>query len=143
MSEDSNEEKLLKDILDIEKHEDRMITAMVQLMASSERLNRRLDVLTWIMLILTWIAFVIAVPNTLATVFGIPRVSEALGLEVMMTILGVSTVAALLLLLHPGFGLSITSINKKLRRVIDSKDEIITPKRNAYPAQSDRKRNST
>lgn len=80
MGEDSSEEKLLRDILTIEKHEDRMITAMVQLMASSERLNRRLGVLTWIMLILTWITFIIAIPNTLATIFGIPKVSDVLGL---------------------------------------------------------------
>ena len=115
MGEDSSEEKLLRDILTIEKHEDRMITAMVQLMASSERLNRRLGVLTWIMLILTWITFIIAIPNTLATIFGIPKVSDVLGLELMTTILIVATIGALLLLVHPGFGLSVTSINKRLR----------------------------
>jgi len=115
MGEDSSEEKLLRDILNIEKHEDRMITAMVQLMASSERLNRRLGVLTWIMLILTWITFIIAIPNTLATIFGIPEVSEVLGLELMTGILIVATIGALLLLLHPRFGLSVPSINKRLR----------------------------
>jgi len=96
MSEDSSEERLLRDLLKIEKHEDRMMTVMVQLMASSERLNRRLGVLTWLMLILTWITLVISIPNTLATIFGIPQVSQVLGLEVMIAALMISTVSVLL-----------------------------------------------
>ena len=42
MSEGSHEEILLNELLKIEKHEDRMITAMVKLSVSNERLNERL-----------------------------------------------------------------------------------------------------
>jgi hypothetical protein len=93
-----------------------MITAMVHLTASSEQLNKRLASLTWIMLILTWITFVIAIPNTLATVFGIPKVSEALGLEVIMAALIISTLAALLIVLLPGSSLSLSTLEKEARR---------------------------
>jgi hypothetical protein len=97
MNRDSDEKRLLQELLKIENHEDRMITAMVQLTVSNEQLNKRLTGLTWIMLILTWITIVIAIPNTLATVFGIPKVSEALGLEVIIAALVFSTFGALLI----------------------------------------------
>jgi Mg2+ and Co2+ transporter CorA len=116
LNRDSDEERLLRELLKIEKHEDRMITAMVHLTASSEQLNKRLASLTWIMLILTWITFVIAIPNTLATVFGIPKVSEALGLEVIMAALIISTLAALLIVLLPGSSLSLSTLEKEARR---------------------------
>ncbi len=115
MSEDSHEERLLKELLRIERHEDRMITAMVQLTASNEKLNRRLAGLTWVMLILTWITFVIAIPNTLATIFGIPRVSEMLSVEMMAAALIISTVGALVLVLLPNSVLSLSTLEKKLR----------------------------
>jgi len=126
VNDDSSEEKLLRDILNIEEHEDRMITLMVHLMASSERLNRRLGVLTWIMLILTWITFVIAIPNTLATIFGIPRVSQIIGLEVMVTALIVSTVGALLLLILPGSALSLRAVERSLRKMTVVESELST-----------------
>lgn len=53
MSEDSHEESLLRQLLKIERHEDRMLTAMVRLTASNERLNGRIAGLTWVMLVLT------------------------------------------------------------------------------------------
>lgn len=117
MSEDSHEEDLLKELLKIEKHEDRMLTAMVQLTTSNERLNRRIAGLTWVMLALTWITFVIAIPNTLATIFGIPKVSEVLGLEVMTATLILSTVGALLLVIMPASSLSFANLEKRLRRM--------------------------
>lgn len=117
MTYDSHEEVLLKELLKIEKHEDRMITAMVKLTASNERVNRRLAGLTWVMLTLTWITFVIAIPNTLATIFGIPKVSEALGLEVMTVVLIISTAAALLLVVVPGSSLSLSSLERRLHRM--------------------------
>jgi len=116
MSEDSDEGRLLRELLKIERHEDRMITAMVRLTASNERLNRRLAALTWVMLTLTWITFVIAIPNTLATIFGIPRVSQILSVEVMIATLTISTAAALLLVTLPGSVLSLSNVEKRFRR---------------------------
>jgi hypothetical protein len=116
LSHENPEESLLKELLKIEKHEDRMLTAMVRLTASNERLNKRLAGLTWVMLALTWITFVIAIPNTLATIFGIPRVSQVLSLELMILILTVSTVGALVLVLLPASALSLSSVEKRLRR---------------------------
>lgn len=116
MSEDSDEGRLLRELLKIERHEDRMITAMVRLTTSNERLNRRLAALTWVMLTLTWITFVIAIPNTLATIFGIPRVSQSLSVEVMIATLTISTAAALLLVTLPGSVLSLSNVEKRFRR---------------------------
>jgi len=116
MSEGSDEGRLLRELLKIERHEDRMITAMVRLTGSNERLNRRLAALTWVMLTLTWITFVIAIPNTLATIFGIPRVSQSLSLEVMIATLTISTAAALLLVILPGSVLSLSNVEKRFRR---------------------------
>jgi len=121
MSEDSDEGGLLKELLKIERHEDRMITAMVRLTTSNERLNRRLTGLTWVMLALTWITFVIAIPNTLATIFGIPRVSESLSLEVMIAVLIISTAAALLLVALPDSALSLSNLEKRFRKTTKSK----------------------
>ena len=117
VSNNPSEEKILEDILTIEKHEDRMITALVQLMASSEKMNRRLSLLTWLMLLLTWITFVISIPNTLATIFSIPQVSQALGMEFMTATLIISTIGALLLLILPGSGLSLKNIEKRIQRM--------------------------
>ncbi|MGB9024173.1 MAG: hypothetical protein WCC94_12170 [Candidatus Bathyarchaeia archaeon] len=116
MSEDSHEETLLRELLKIEKHEDRMITAMVRLTASNEKLNERLTALTWVMLALTWITFVISVPNTLATIFGIPKVNEILGLEVMVAALAISTATALVLVTMPGFAFSLSNMRKRLEK---------------------------
>jgi hypothetical protein len=107
----------VRELLKIEKHEDRMITAMVQLTTSNERLNRRLAGLTWVMLTLTWITFVIAIPNTLATIFGIPRVSQSLSLEVMIAALIISTAAALLLVALPDSVLSLSNLEKRFRKM--------------------------
>ena len=109
------EESLLRELLKIERHEDRMITAMVKLTTSNERLNKRLASLTWVMLALTWITFVIAIPNTLATIFGIPRVSEALGIEVIVTGLIVATVGPLLLAILPNSAISLHNLEKRLQ----------------------------
>lgn len=113
LNENLAEEKLLKELLRIERHEDRMITAMVKLTASNEQLNRRLASLTWIMLTLTWITFVIAIPNTLATIFGIPTVSQSLDLGVMIAALVASTMGALLLATLPNSPLSLRKIEKR------------------------------
>ena len=114
------EKRLLEELLRIEKHEDRMITAMVKLAASNEKLNRRLASLTWIMLALTWITFVIAIPNTLATIFGIPKVSQVLSLEVMIGVLIASTVGALVLAILPNSALSIRNLEKRVRAEANS-----------------------
>jgi len=109
------EEALLRELLKIERHEDRMITAMVKLTSSNERLNKRLASLTWVMLALTWITFVIAIPNTLATIFGIPRVSEALGLEVIAVGLMIATVGPVLLAILPNSAVSLHNLEKRLQ----------------------------
>ncbi len=116
---EEREEALLRRLLDIERHEDQMMAAMVQLGASSERLNKRLAGLTWVMLLLTWITFIVAIPNTLATIFGIPKVSEVLGLEVMVLVLTLSTVAGLLVVLLPYSKFSISSLEKRSERHVE------------------------
>lgn len=120
MSKRTDEERLLRELLKIERHEDRMITAMVNLTVSSERLNRRLTALTWVMLVLTWITFVIAIPNTLATIFGIPRVSEVVGLGVMIATLIISTVAALVLVMMPKSILSPSNLERRFHGVSEN-----------------------
>jgi hypothetical protein len=97
-----------------------MIAAMVQLGASSERLNRRLAGLTWVMLVLTWVTFIVAIPNTLATIFGIPKVSETLGLEVMISALIASTVGALLMVVLPRSIFSISNLEKRSEKRLES-----------------------
>ena len=113
---EEREERLLRDLLKIEKHEDQLIAAMVQFGSSTEKLNKRLAGLTWVMLVLTWVTFIVAIPNTLATFFGIPKVSEALGLEVMVSILIISTVGALLVILLPRSPFSISNLQKRSER---------------------------
>jgi len=68
------------------------------------------------LLALTWIRFVISIPNTLATVFGIPRVSQVLSLEAMVVVLVIATAAALLLVVAPGSTLSLSNLEKRFRR---------------------------
>ncbi|MEM3501993.1 MAG: hypothetical protein QXH16_06315, partial [Candidatus Bathyarchaeia archaeon] len=68
--------EFLDRLVKIEKHEDKMITSMVRLIESTEKLNRRIEGLTWIMLVLTAITFIVSIPNTVATIMGIPRVSD-------------------------------------------------------------------
>ena len=116
---EEREEALLRRLLDIERHEDQMMAAMVQLGSSSERLNKRLAGLTWVMLLLTWITFIVAIPNTLATIFGIPKVSEVLGLEVMVLVLTLATVAGLVVVLLPYSKFSISSLEKRSARHVE------------------------
>ena len=116
---EEREESLLQRLLEIEKHEDRMMSAMVQLGASTEKLNKRLAGLTWVMLMLTWITFIVAIPNTLATIFGIPKVSEMLGVEIMVLILTLSTVAGLLVVLLPRSMFSISNLEKRSEKHVE------------------------
>ena len=116
---EEREESLLQRLLEIEKHEDRMMSAMVQLGSSSEKLNRRLAGLTWVMLMLTWITFIVAIPNTLATIFGIPKVSEMLGVEIMVFALTLSTVAGLLVVLLPRSMFSISKLEKRSEKHVE------------------------
>lgn len=115
MTREPAEEELLKELLKIEKHEDRMITAMVKLTTSNEKLNKRLAALTWVMLALTWITFIIAIPNTLATIFGIPKISEVLGLEVIVSALVVASVGPLILAILPNSAVSLRNLEKRLK----------------------------
>ena len=110
---EEREERVLQELLKIETHEDQMIAAMVQFGGSTEKLNRRLAGLTWVMLALTWVTFIVAIPNTLATFFGIPKVSETLGLEMMVSILIISTIGALLAIVLPSSPFSISNLQKR------------------------------
>ena len=116
---EEREEALLRRLLEIERHEDQMMAAMVQLGSSSEKLNRRLAGLTWVMLMLTWITFIVAIPNTLATIFGIPKVSEMLGVEIMVFALTLSTVAGLLVVLLPRSMFSISNLEKRSEKHVE------------------------
>jgi hypothetical protein len=122
LSEHEHEERevaLLRRLLKIEGHEDRMLAAMVHLGASNEKLSKRLAGLTWVMLILTWITFIVAIPNTLATIFGIPKVSEMLGIEIMVAVLILSTVMDLLVVLLPRSMFSISSLERRSEKHIE------------------------
>jgi Mg2+ and Co2+ transporter CorA len=116
---EERQERLLKKLLAIERHEDEMMRAMVQLGASSERLNRRLAGLTWVMLVLTWTTFIVAIPNTLATIFGIPKISEAIGLEVIVLALVLSTVGALVIVVLPRSVFSIYNLEKRSEKHLE------------------------
>jgi hypothetical protein len=67
------------------------------------------------------VTFVIAIPSTLATVFGISKINEVLSLELMTAALVLSTTGALLLVILPGSMLSFSSLEKRLRRVSRNK----------------------
>jgi hypothetical protein len=116
---EERQERLLKKLLAIERHEDEMMRAMVQLGSSSERLNRRLAGLTWVMLVLTWTTFIVAIPNTLATIFGIPKISEAIGLEVIVLALVLSTVGALVIVVLPRSVFSIYNLEKRSEKHLE------------------------
>jgi hypothetical protein len=116
---EERQERLLKKLLTIERHEDQMMRAMVQLGSSSERLNRRLAGLTWVMLVLTWTTFIVAIPNTLATIFGIPKISEAIGLEVIVLALVLSTVGALVIVALPRSVFSIYNLEKRSEKHLE------------------------
>ncbi len=116
---EERQERLLKKLLAIERHEDEMMRAMVQLGASSERLNKRLAGLTWVMLVLTWTTFIVAIPNTLATIFGIPKISEAVGLEVIVLALVLSTVGALAIVVLPRSVFSIYNLEKRSEKHLE------------------------
>ncbi|MEM2943026.1 MAG: hypothetical protein QXT81_06350 [Candidatus Bathyarchaeia archaeon] len=93
--------EFLSELIKIEKHEDKMITSMVKLIESTERLNRRLESLTWLMLVLTAITFVISIPNTVATIIGIPRVSDIVSVEIILALIAISAITPLLLVIYP------------------------------------------
>ncbi len=116
---EERQERLLQKLLAIERHEDEMMRAMVQLGSSSERLNRRLAGLTWVMLVLTWTTFIVAIPNTLATIFGIPKISESIGLEVIVLALVLSTVGALVIVVLPRSVFSIYNLEKRSEKHLE------------------------
>jgi hypothetical protein len=76
----------------------------------SERINR----LTAIMLILTWITLIISIPNTFATFFGIPKISDALRIEMIITSILLSLILPLTFLFWVGFDLKKIMKDKKI-----------------------------
>ncbi|MEM3502557.1 MAG: hypothetical protein QXH16_09205 [Candidatus Bathyarchaeia archaeon] len=93
--------EFLDRLVKIEKHEDKMITSMVRLIESTENLNRRIEGLTWIMLVLTAITFIVSIPNTVATIMGIPRVSDIVSVEIIISSIILSAAIPMLLIFHP------------------------------------------
>ncbi|MBS7626410.1 hypothetical protein KEJ51_05145 [Candidatus Bathyarchaeota archaeon] len=93
--------EFLDRLVKIERHEDKMITSMVRLIESTEKLNRRIEGLTWIMLVLTAITFIISIPNTVATIMGIPRVSDIVSVEIILLSITLSAIVPVLLIFYP------------------------------------------
>jgi len=58
----------------------------------SNTINTSIKKLTWIMLLLTGIATVLTIPNTVATIFGIPQLQEVVRLNLIFILLLFSTV---------------------------------------------------
>ena len=61
----------------------------------TRKLNKRIELLTKIMAILTVISLVISIPNTVATIFGIPTVAETINIPTMMWLIVVSSIIAI------------------------------------------------
>nr|MDO8134422.1 hypothetical protein [Candidatus Njordarchaeum guaymaensis] len=97
--------EVLDELLNIERHEDMMLTSIVKLIETNERLSERINSLTWIMLALTWITVIISVPNTLATFFGIPKVSDVFQVEIIVIAVLISIMIPAAFLLIAGFDL--------------------------------------
>lgn|GEM_PF-5841955 len=93
--------EFLDRLIKIEKHEDKMITSMVRLIESTEKLNKRIEGLTWIMLVLTAITFIISIPNTVATIMGIPKVSDIISVEIIILSIILSVAIPMILIFHP------------------------------------------
>lgn len=58
----------------------------------TRKLNKRIELLTKIMAVLTVLSLIISVPNTVATIFGIPKVSEAISIDFAMILIMASSV---------------------------------------------------
>lgn len=58
----------------------------------TRKLNKRIELLTKIMAVLTVLSLIISVPNTVATIFGIPRVSEAVSIDLAMLLIIFSSI---------------------------------------------------
>jgi len=88
-----------------------MISSMVKLIDTNEKLSERINRLTWIMLVLTWITLIVSIPNTLATFFGIPKVSEMLRVEIIAVSMIISIILPVAILLFVG-----SDLQKMLKR---------------------------
>mgnify|MGYP006285728897 CR=1 FL=1 len=63
----------------------------------TRKLNKRIELLTKIMAVLTVVSLIISVPNTVATFYGIPTIGEAADIGVILWLLLVSTAFALII----------------------------------------------
>ncbi|MBD3397839.1 hypothetical protein GF412_01760 [Candidatus Micrarchaeota archaeon] len=63
----------------------------------TRKLNKRIELLTKIMAVLTVLSLIISVPNTVATVFGIPAVSELFAFDLIIELTIISGIIALIL----------------------------------------------
>jgi len=93
------------ELLKIQKHEDRMFASMLRLIKTNEKMSERINRLTAIILILTWVTLIISIPNTLATFYGIQKVNEILKFDVIVSTLIISLILPIIILLWVGFDL--------------------------------------
>ncbi len=63
----------------------------------TRKLNKRIELLTKVMAILTVVGLIISVPNTVATVFGIPAVSALFSFDLIIELTIISGIIAVLL----------------------------------------------
>ncbi len=61
----------------------------------TRKLNKRIELLTKIMAILTVLSLIVSVPNTVATIFGIPSVSASFSIDFAMIMIMISGVVSI------------------------------------------------
>ncbi|OGD54377.1 hypothetical protein A3K80_08600 [Candidatus Bathyarchaeota archaeon RBG_13_38_9] len=103
------------ELLKIEKHEDKMLTSMIRLIRTNEKMSERINRLTTIMLILTWVTLIISIPNTLATFYGIQKINEMLKIELILITLMFSLILPMIILFWAGFDLRNIMKNNKTK----------------------------
>lgn len=69
-----------------------MFASMLRLIKTNEKMSERVNRLTTIMLILTWITLIMSIPNTLATFYGIQKINEILKFDVIVSTLMISLI---------------------------------------------------
>jgi hypothetical protein len=63
----------------------------------TRKLNKRIELLTKIMAVLTVLSLIISVPNTVATIFGIPTVSALFNFDFIMQVTIISAIVSVAL----------------------------------------------
>ena len=63
----------------------------------TRKLNKRIELLTKIMAVLTVLSLIISVPNTVATIFGIPTISALFTFDFIIELTVISGIIAIIL----------------------------------------------